>query len=485
MTRCAVPTWLRNLGLMLPDRLREPVRAVLAGAAPGRGIVLPSATQPLLNGSAPIGFVLRSAAGTLVAPPRTSLASQPRATAPDALRCLIVTGSLDVGGMDEVVAFLARRLPRLDISTAVLHARSERRFVGSPSGRLARLLMAQGVPVQELDRTDGKQFLRTWAPDVVSGHGAPDWVLEQAVAAGVPYVDTLHGMHTLFQVDWAQEAERSRSLAGVVAVSEMVRAQYLRGNAGYDDRAVVTIPNGVDGERRTPPDRARARQVLGLGEHHLFVSLARHCLQKNTFGLISAFAELAAHRPEAHLLVAGRPDDPLYTRRVLDLRSRSPHAERIHVRDHAGDPAALLAAADTFVLDSFFEGWSLASMEALCAGVPVVISEVGGAREQLGDDARRGLLVRNPSGGPPDQMSWASLSAVKYAEQPNRHELVRAMDRMVAEGPARDGRRAELAEESQLRFSAGACLDHHARVLRAAAAGRPLSAAQPVLPGSS
>ena len=49
-------------------------------------------------------------------------------------------------------------------------------------------------------------------------------------------------------------------------------------------------------------------------------------------------------------------------------------------------PPHLLAAADGFVLDSFFEGWSLASMEALFAGVPMVLSEVGGAREQIGDD---------------------------------------------------------------------------------------------------
>ena len=62
--------------------------------------------------------------------------------------------------------------------------------------------------------------------------------------------------------------------------------------------------------------------------------------------------------------------------------------------------STLLAGADAFALEFFFEGWSLASVEALFAGLPVVLIKVGWAREQVGDDQRRGLVVSNPLGDP-------------------------------------------------------------------------------------
>jgi hypothetical protein len=85
------------------------------------------------------------------------------------------------------------------------------------------------------------------------------------------------------------------------------------------------------------------------------------------------------------------------------------------------------------VLNSFFEGWSLASMEALCAGVPVVGSDVVGAREQLGTDRSRGYLIRNPLGDPLD-VNWTAIEAVAYARQTNREELTEAMCALVPEG---------------------------------------------------
>ena len=162
----------------------------------------------------------------------------------------------------------------------------------------------------------------------------------------------------------AAETERARCTARVVAVSELVREQYLTRNPTFPRERAVTVPNGVDNLRRRPVPRSWARDQLGFTDEFLFVSLARYCLQKNTYALLQAFADVAQRCAEVHLLVAGRPDDPVYTRQVGLLAGRLPCASRVHLRGHHPDPAALLAAADAFVLDSFFEGWSLASMEA-------------------------------------------------------------------------------------------------------------------------
>jgi glycosyltransferase involved in cell wall biosynthesis len=252
-----------------------------------------------------------------------------------------------------------------------------------------------------------------------------------------------------------------------------VRRQYLAGNPGFPPDRIVAIPNGVDDERRPGGDRAAARRQFGLTDEYLFVCLARHCLQKNSYGLISAFADVARHHPQAHLVIAGRPDDVRYYRHVRQLRDSLPCRDHIHLRDHMPAPAQLLAAADGFALDSFFEGWSLASMEALCAGLPVVLTDVGGAREQVGGDPARGYLVTNPIGDPL-LVDWATVGRAKFRRQVNHDEMVTAMGQLIDHRDAYLANRAALAAESAERFSAAACLAQHAAVLTAAARGAPL-----------
>ncbi|MGZ4881648.1 MAG: glycosyltransferase family 4 protein [Halobacteriota archaeon] len=469
----------QRLNIRLPEVIQNPLRAILAKWAMSTGQGIEDWSVPLIAGRALTPDSASSTteawmSGLDSAPLITDLSDAAPTTQPmTGLRCLLVTAALDAGGMDEVVVFLARRFPRHGIRTAVLHASVEGTPDGIPTGRLGRLLLEHGVETVELAGADGAAWLKVWRPDVISAHGAPPWVLDAATRLSIPYIDTLHGMHSHFGVDWAIESERSRRLTGIVAVSDLVRRQYLEGNPVFPPERIVTIPNGVDDERRISGDRERIRKFLGIQDEYLFVSLARHCLQKNTYGLVAAFDELAALHPEAHLLIAGRPDDLAYFSQLLQLRSRLACRDRIHLRDHTPNPAQLLAAADGFVLDSFFEGWSLASMEALYAGIPVVLSQVGGAREQVGDGNGRGYVIPNPLGDPL-LVDWQTMRKVRFARQVNREALVAAMSSLITNRVFWRDRRQQLIDESATRFHPEMCLHKHAQVLTAAAHGAPL-----------
>ncbi|SDI98951.1 Glycosyltransferase involved in cell wall bisynthesis [Frankineae bacterium MT45] len=401
--------------------------------------------------------------GPKALPPAVREAMQAAAQRP-AIRCLLVTSGIDAGGMDEVVAFLARRLRDFNFETAVLRTTDTPAPDGVSTGRLARMLQSEGITVLDHSAATAVAWMRDWDPAVISGHGQPDWAVAAAAELGVPCVDTLHGMHTLFGVDWAAERVRASSLARIVSVSELVRQQYLAGNPAYPSDHIVTIPNAVDDQRRPRYERAVARQALGLTDEYVLVSLARHCLQKNTYGLVGAFGDFARTRPQAHLVIAGRVEDDRYFRRVTRLRDSLPCRDRVHLRDHAPDPALLLAAADGFVLDAFFEGWALAPMEALFMGLPVVTSDVGGAREQIADDPARGVVVANPLGDPL-AADWPSIARARYADQPNRAEFVAAMELLYAGRETYRANRASLAAESGLRFDAGTCIAEHAALL--------------------
>ena len=388
------------------------------------------------------------------------------------LRCLVVTGALDVSGVDEVAAFLARRLSAYDLQTAAMHARSDPSAGGEPRGHLGRRLQAQGVEVREADAAGARRWIEQWRPDVISAHHAPYWALDIAQDLGVPYVDISTACMICSTQTGVLRRAVVRRFRAIVAVSELVRRQYLAGNPEFPSNQIVTIPNGVDRQQHSAHDRETIRSRLGLTDEYLFVSLARHSLQKNSYGLVTAFGELARHQPNAHLVIAGRLDEDPYYRQVLRLRQgcayeNLPCRDRIHMRGNTAAPAALLAAADGFVLDSFFEGWSLASMEALFAGVPSVLSEVGGAREQISDDSARGYLVPNPLGDPL-KVNWQSMGAARYWKQTNQIDLTNAMNSLIVNRDYYLRNRQQLAAKSARSFSAESCLTQHAAILRTA-----------------
>ena len=272
-------------------------------------------------------------------------------------------------------------------------------------------------------------------------------------------------MHSLFGIERRSLRARAAALAAVVAVSDDNRRQYLTMGSGIPTEKVVTIPNCVEPARMTRVAREDARRRLAIDDRFLFVSLARQCLQKNTYGLVAAFSEMERRfQTGAQLIIAGRSDDSGYTRQVLDLIKRTDLSERVFLRDHIRDPALLLAAADAFVLNSFFEGWSLASMQALAAGLPVVMSEVGGAREQIGGDIENGILVGNPAGDPL-KVNWDVIGRLRFTKQINREEIVNAMYQISSEGQYWSGRRAAIAADTAARFDELTCLKMHAEVL--------------------
>jgi glycosyltransferase involved in cell wall biosynthesis len=433
-------------------------------------------SMPLILGGAPVA----ATAPTVVESPAVQAAENPsrapllRSTA-DAfpgtgLKCLFVSSSLDVGGMEEVVVFLAQRLRQRGIHVAVLHACDTAGEDGIPTGRLGQFLLSQGIVTVRFGGDAAVRWMKQWNPDVISAHGAPSWILAAAASLNIPCVATLHGMHTIFGADPRVVAQTGRYLEAIVAVSDLMRAQYLHVNPDYPQARIVTIPNGVDDARRKRLNRAAARARHGVRSEYVFVSLGRHCLQKNPYGLVKAFRHVAEKYPDVHLVIAGRPDDKSYLTQVIELRDSLRCRERIHIRDHHSEPSELLALADGFVLDSFFEGWSLASMEALHVGLPVVLSEVGGAKEQVGTGLDCGYIVPNPVGDPL-QVNWESMRAVRFGGQANANALVAAMCSVRERREWWYAQRQRIAAESADRFSPDLCVRRHAEVLVAAATG--------------
>ncbi len=130
---------------------------------------------------------------------------------------------------------------------------------------------------------------------------------------------------------------------------------------------------------------------LSAAGRPVVLTAGRLAPQKGLETLIAAAALWRDRRPAPLTVIAGT--GPLADQLAGQARDLAVDVTFLGWRD---DVTALLAAADVFVLPSWWEGQPLVLQEALRAGLPVVASDVGGVRDLTGDTAA--LLV--PPGDP-------------------------------------------------------------------------------------
>lgn len=156
-----------------------------------------------------------------------------------------------------------------------------------------------------------------------------------------------------------------------VFVSERQRVHWAR--RGLFGRSNRVIYNGVDTDHWRPVDCAPHQDfVIGMS------AVLRP--EKNPTQLVEAVAALRRRGIPARALFIG--DGPL--RGEIEARAvREGVADAVTITGLQQDVRPYLAACDTLVLTSFTEAFSLAAVEAMALGVPVVHSDVGGAREMI------------------------------------------------------------------------------------------------------
>jgi glycosyltransferase involved in cell wall biosynthesis len=121
-----------------------------------------------------------------------------------------------------------------------------------------------------------------------------------------------------------------------------------------------------------------------------FLFLGQLVPRKGIGVLINAFAQM---RSDADLLLVGGDwNQPGYPAEMKTQIAGLGLADRIHLENHRTDIAALLRQCDVFVLPSLSEARPRSIIEAMCAGKPVLSTNVGGI-PSLVDDGVTGLLV--------------------------------------------------------------------------------------------
>jgi glycosyltransferase involved in cell wall biosynthesis len=175
-----------------------------------------------------------------------------------------------------------------------------------------------------------------------------------------------------------------RLIGNSQAVAEFYR------QLGFPSERIAVIPNGVEIPEPLPFDRDAVLREFDIPPGSPVIGfIGRLAKQKRVDDLVWTMALLIVLQPDVHLLLIGDgPERDKLTKFARDIKVD----EATRFTGHRPDAAKLLRVMNVFWLASDFEGLSNSLMEAMAAGVPVVVSNIPPNRE-LVVDGETGFLV--------------------------------------------------------------------------------------------
>ena len=309
-----------------------------------------------------------------------------------------------VGGARKQVFFLATGLPKDQIEVHV--ACPPRRDAHFGDDHLVKDLTDAGIPVHIVPLVREISPLKDLAAyralvalcrrerfDIVHGHCSKGGFLGR-LAGRVAGSKTVFTPHTFgFQVVDCGRFKRGiyrglERIAGgltdaLIAVSETERCVALESKLVPDERIHV-ICIAVDLQTSTPiTDTDTMRREVGLPPGTLVVGFTgRFTPQKALHVLIDAFPRILRDVTNAHLLLVGSGE---LEGELRDQVMRLGLVNHVHFTGHRKDAMELLRIMDCFVLPSLYEGQSSSLLEAMAAGLPIVVTASPGNAEVVRD----------------------------------------------------------------------------------------------------
>jgi glycosyltransferase involved in cell wall biosynthesis len=231
-----------------------------------------------------------------------------------------------------------------------------------------------------------------------------------------------------------------RRLDAIICTSRLQRQSLI--DSGLPRRRTMIIRNGVDLPALASPPRCNLAMPEGK---RIIVQVANLMPDKDYGTLLAAASRLAQDRSDWHLLLVGRGTDSPPMR---DAVGRAGLAGRVTLAGYRDDVPSILGASDIFVLSTRCEAFSAATLEAMGAKLPVVVSDIP-AFDEMFTHEREGLKVL-----------------------PGRADaLAAALARLLDDEHLRRALAAQAARRAQ-RFSLDRMAGAMARLLRAGRGGK-------------
>lgn len=310
------------------------------------------------------------------------------------IKLLHIVYSLEMGGLENFVVNFLKELDRKQFEVSVCCFKR---------GVLEDNIKEMGIDVHYFNKRKGidlllffqiANLLRRKNIDIVHTHNPCPWLYGGvgAILAGIKaLVHTEHSNISVKQKKLAV-AERLLSKFTSVVVGDSVKvSNYLVEKQRIKKEKVVTILNGIDVAKfKKEAGLVRKSNVLKISNDAKVIGIVgRLEAVKDHNTLINAFSEVAKNNTSLFLVIVG--DGSL--RKKLETKvAMKKLSQKVLFMGNCQNVHEILKVIDLFVLCSLSEGLSLALLEAVASGIPVVATRVGGNSEVI-VDGETGFLV--------------------------------------------------------------------------------------------
>ncbi len=221
-----------------------------------------------------------------------------------------------------------------------------------------------------------RQQIVEFAPDLVTTHSSKAGMIGRLAAkwAGVPCVFTVHGwsfietvpqpIRAVYQgLEWGTAPLASK----IICVSNQLVE--MGSGARINPKRFAVVHNGI------PDIPPTLRSTPGSRDPRA-IMVARFAAPKDHATVVRALVDVPGLQLD---FVGDGPDEPA----VIALAEELGVNDRVNFLGQRSDVAELLAQSHIFILSSKSEGFPISTLEAMRAGLPVVVSDVGGAGESV------------------------------------------------------------------------------------------------------
>ncbi len=227
--------------------------------------------------------------------------------------------------------------------------------------------------------------------DVIHSH---DWLTCYAAKTikhsfNIPITATIHateaGRNAGIRTEQQKYVNDTEWLLTYEADQVIVNSNYMKSEAlrlfelNYDK--VKIIPNGIDLEKFDGFERDYAfRRNYAADNEKIIFTIGRIVNEKGIQHLICALPKILEHYNDAKLVIAGK--GPMFDE-LQDLAYRVGVAHRVYFVGflQGNDVQKMYKNADVAVFPSTYEPFGIVALESMLAGVPTVVSDIGGLNE--------------------------------------------------------------------------------------------------------
>jgi len=301
------------------------------------------------------------------------------------------------GGGERVVLNLIRNLDRNKYTPHIIL--SERRWLFDQIvsiGLIPEIMKAEGsFNVGYLRKLIG--FLKKKEIHLIHSHflGSNVYSSIAGLFCRVPAISTFHGRidinpsNKMIRMKFRLINLGSRY---VVFVSHNLKKHYLR-TTTVSKRKSITIHNGIDYQRFSIMKNDQLREELGYSADHVLIGSVGNIRNAKGYDvLLKAACIVKKTAPECKFIIAGEGNGKLYED-LITLRHELALDDCVMFLGFRADIENILSGLDLFVLPSSSEGFSICTIEAMAAGVPVIVTDCDGPRDIV-TPQRDGIIVR-------------------------------------------------------------------------------------------